>query len=145
MSDYSAGTATIEASAEDIFAILKDLDSYPQWSASIKSVEIAERDGSGNPSKANLKVEAGVLKDRVSLDYDWSKAPSEISFTLEDAGLLTEMSGVFTLKSLDADTTEVSYKLKVALSMPVPDIMRKKQEQATIDQELAKLKTHAEG
>jgi ribosome-associated toxin RatA of RatAB toxin-antitoxin module len=145
MSDYSAGTATIEASAEDIFAILKDLDSYPQWSASIKSVEIAERDGSGNPSKANLKVEAGVLKDRVSLDYDWSKAPNEISFTLEDAGLLTEMSGVFTLKSLDADTTEVSYKLKVALSMPVPDIMRKKQEQATIDQELAKLKTHAEG
>jgi ribosome-associated toxin RatA of RatAB toxin-antitoxin module len=145
MSDYSAGTATIEASAEDIFAILKDLDSYPQWSASIKSVEIAERDGSGNPSKANLKVEAGVLKDRVSLDYDWSKAPSEISFTLEDAGLLTEMSGVFTLKSLDADTTEVSYKLKVALSMPVPDIMRKKQEQATIDQELAKLKAHAEG
>ncbi|CAB4559204.1 MAG: polyketide cyclase / dehydrase and lipid transport [Actinobacteria bacterium] len=145
MSDYSAGTATIEASAEDIFAILKDLESYPQWSASIKSVEIAERDGSGNPSKANLKVEAGVLKDRVSLDYDWSKAPNEISFTLEDAGLLTEMSGVFTLKSLDADTTEVSYKLKVALSMPVPDIMRKKQEQATIDQELAKLKTHAEG
>ena len=145
MSDYSAGTATIEASAEDIFAILKDLDSYPQWSASIKSVEIAERDGSGNPSKANLKVEAGVLKDRVSLDYDWSKAPNEISFTLEDAGLLTEMSGIFTLKSLDADTTEVSYQLKVALSMPVPDIMRKKQEQATIDQELAKLKAHAEG
>ena len=145
MSDYSAGTATIEASAEDIFAILKDLDSYPQWSASIKSVEIAERDGSGNPSKANLKVEAGVLKDKVSLDYDWSKAPNEISFTLEDAGLLTEMSGIFTLKSLDSDTTEVGYKLKVALSMPVPDIMRKKQEQATIDQELAKLKTHAEG
>jgi ribosome-associated toxin RatA of RatAB toxin-antitoxin module len=145
MSDYSAGTATIEASSEAIFAILKDLDSYPQWSASIKSVEIAERDGAGNPSKANLKVEAGVLKDRVSLDYDWGKAPNEISFTLEDAGLLTEMSGIFTLKSLDADTTEVSYQLKVALSMPVPDIMRKKQEQATIDQELAKLKAHAEG
>ncbi|MFM8841949.1 MAG: SRPBCC family protein [Actinomycetota bacterium] len=145
MSDYSVGTATIDASAEAIFSILKDLDSYPQWSASIKSVEVGERDSSGNPTKANLKVEAGVLKDRVSLDYDWSKAPDEISFTLEDAGLLTEMSGVFTLKSLDSDTTEVSYKLKVALSMPVPDIMRKKQEQATIDQELAKLKSHAEG
>jgi ribosome-associated toxin RatA of RatAB toxin-antitoxin module len=145
MSDYSVGTATIDASTEAIFAILKDLDSYPQWSASIKSVEVGERDSSGNPTKANLKVEAGVLKDRVSLDYDWSKAPHEISFTLEDAGLLTEMSGVFTLKSLDSDTTEVSYKLKVALSMPVPDIMRKKQEQATIDQELAKLKSHAEG
>lgn len=145
MSEYSSGTASIEAPAEAIFAILKNLDGYPQWSASIKSVEVVEKDGSGNPSKANMKVEAGVLKDKVSLDYDWSKAPNEISFTLEDAGLLTEMSGVFTLKSLDADTTEVTYQLKVALSMPVPDIMRKKQEQATIDQELAKLKAHAEG
>ena len=45
MSDYSSGSATIEASAEAIFAILKDLGSYPQWSASIKSVEIAEKDG----------------------------------------------------------------------------------------------------
>lgn len=144
MSDYSVGTTTIDASAESIFSILKDLDSYPQWSASIKSVEVSERDASGHPAKVNLKVEAGVLKDRVSLDYDWSKAPQEISFTLEDAGLLTEMSGIFTLKAVDGDTTEVTYKLKVALSMPVPDIMRRKQEQATIDQELAKLKSHAE-
>ena len=92
-----------------------------------------------------MKVEAGVLKDRVALDYDWAKAPQEVSFTLEEANLLTEMSGIFTLKAIDADTTEVTYQLKVGLSMPVPDIMRKKQEQATIQQELSKLKSHAEG
>ena len=92
-----------------------------------------------------MKVEAGVLKDRVSLDYDWSKAPSEISFTMEEANLLTEMSGIFSIKSIDDESCEVTYQLKVDLSMPVPDIMRKKQEQATIQQELTKLKTRAEG
>jgi uncharacterized membrane protein len=145
MSDYSAGSTTIEAPLADIYAILADLEAYPTWSASIKSVEVGERDGSGAPTKVTFKVEAGVLKDRVSLDYDWSKKPSEISFSLDEANLLTEMSGIFALKEVDSDTTEVTYKLKVDLSMPVPDIMRKKQEQATIDQELAKLKAHAEG
>lgn len=144
MSDYSSGSITVDASADAVFEILKDLSGYPSWSASIKSVEVSESDAAGNPTKVTMKVEAGVLKDRVSLDYDWSKAPSEISFTMEEANLLTEMSGIFTIKSIDADTTEVTYQLKVDLSMPVPDIMRKKQEQATIQQELAKLKTRAE-
>ena len=145
MSEYSSGSTTVEASVEAVFEILKDLRSYPSWSASIKSVEVSESDAAGNPTKATMKVEAGVLKDRVSLDYDWSKAPSEISFTMEEANLLTEMSGIFTIKAIDPDTTEVTYQLKVDLSMPVPDITRKKQEQATIQQELTKLKTRAEG
>jgi len=145
MSEYSSGSITIDASSDALFQILKDLSSYPTWSASIKSVEVSESDGQGNPSKATMKVEAGVLKDRVALEYDWSKAPQEVSFSLEEANLLTEMSGIFTLKAIDSDTTEVTYQLKVGLSMPVPDIMRKKQEQATIQQELTKLKSHAEG
>ena len=145
MSDYSVGSISIDASAAEIFSILADLEAYPTWSASIKAVEVSERDSEGAPTRVTFKVEAGVLKDRVDLDYDWSKKPTEISFTLEEANLLTEMSGSFALKAIDSDTTEVSYKLKVDLSMPVPDIMRKKQEQATIDQELAKLKSRAEG
>lgn len=144
MSDYSASSITIDASSASVFEILKDLAAYPTWSASIKTVEVSDSDASGNPTKVSMKVEAGVLKDRVTLDYDWSKAPSEVSFALDEANLLTEMSGVFSLKSIDSDTTEVTYQLTVGLSMPVPDIMRKKQEQATIQQELAKLKSHAE-
>lgn len=145
MSEYSAGSITIDSSSQSVFEILKDLMAYPTWSASIKSVEVNESDASGNPTKVSMKVEAGVLKDRVALEYDWSKSPGEVSFTLEEANLLTEMSGIFSLKAIDADTTEVTYQLKVGLSMPVPDIMRKKQEQATIQQELSKLKIHAEG
>jgi uncharacterized membrane protein len=145
MSDYSVGSINIDASSTAVFELLKNLEEYPQWSASIKSVEVSERDGSKNPTKVTYKVEAGVLKDRVALDYDWSKAPNEISFALEEANLLTEMSGIFALKAIDDETTEVTYKLKVDLSMPVPDIMRKKQEQVTIDQELIKLKSRAEG
>lgn len=144
MSDYSSRTVTIEAPSEEVSAILRDLEAYPTWSSTIKSVEVEERDGGGNPSKVVIKVEAGVLKDRVSLNYDWSKAPGEINFSLEDANLLTEMTGIYLVKDNGDDTTDVTYQLKVGVSMPVPEMMRKKQEEATIDLALAQLKSKAE-
>jgi uncharacterized membrane protein len=144
MSDYSSRTVTIEAPFEEVSAILRDLEAYPTWSSTIKSVEVDERDGGGNPSKVVIKVEAGVLKDRVSLNYDWSKAPGEINFSLEDANLLTEMTGIYLVKDNGDDTTDVTYQLKVGVSMPVPEMMRKKQEEATIDLALAQLKSKAE-
>ncbi|MFZ9221748.1 MAG: SRPBCC family protein [Candidatus Nanopelagicaceae bacterium] len=145
MSELSSSTVTIEAPAAEVSAILKDLESYPSWSTSIRSVEVNERDGAGNPTKVKVKVEAGPLKDSVSLNYDWSEAPSKIAFSLEDANLLTEMTGAYLVKDNGDETTDVTYQLKVAISMPVPDMMRRKQEEATIKLSLSQLKTRAEG
>jgi len=79
------------------------------------------------------------------LDYDWSEAPSKLRFSLEDADLLTGMDGMYSIKSIDEDTTEVTYELEVSLSMPIPAMMRQKAEKATIDAALSQLKTHLEG
>jgi hypothetical protein len=54
------------------------------------------------------------------------------------------MDGIYTITSVDEDTTEVSYELEVSLSMPVPAMMRQKAEKATIDAALAQLKSHLE-
>ncbi|CAB4684968.1 unannotated protein [freshwater metagenome] len=87
-----------------------------------------------------MTIDAGMMKDRVILDYDWSKSPSVLSFSLDDADLLTAMDGSYELKSIDEDTTSATYSLTVDLSMPIPSMMRKKAEKATIDQALAQLK-----
>ena len=145
MSELSSSTVTIEAPVAEVSAILKDLEAYPSWSTSIRGVEVNERDNAGNPTKVRVKVEAGPLKDSVSLDYDWSQAPGKIAFSLEDANLLTEMTGAYIVKDNGDDTTDVTYQLKVAISMPVPEMMRKKQEEATIQLSLSQLKARAEG
>jgi hypothetical protein len=54
------------------------------------------------------------------------------------------MDGVYTITSVDADTTEVTYELGVSLAMAVPAMMRQKAEKATIDAALAQLKSHLE-
>ena len=145
MSDISENLITIEAPIGEVVAVLTDLASYPTWSTAIKSVEVQDKDASGRATKVKMSIDAGVMKDRVILDYDWSKSPAEISFALDDADLLTEMSGIYEIANNGDDTTTVKYQLAVALSMPVPAMMRQKAERATIDLALSQLKTKLEG
>ena len=139
----SKNNIAIEAEPAAVFGILADLENYPSWSTGIKSVSVEERDGSARPTKVTCSIDAGVMKDKATLNYDWSKSPSEVSFTLEDANLLTAMDGSIKVDGDDGEVN-VTYELTVALSLPVPVPMREKTELATIDLFLKQLKDKAE-
>jgi hypothetical protein len=144
MTDLSKSLISIDAPIADVQKALFELDKYPEWSAQIKSAEALARDDQGRITKVKMSIDAGMMKDRPVLDYDWSQAPNKLSFSLDEADLLTSMDGVYTITAIDEDTTEVSYELEVALSMPVPAMMRQKAEKATIDAALAQLKSYLE-
>ncbi len=144
MSDSSSSTISIDAPLASVTEALFALEKYPEWSNSIKSAEAMARDDQGRITKVKMSIDAGMMKDRVILDYDWSGAPMRLSFSLDDADLLTGMDGSYTIKSIDEDTTEVTYELAVSLSMPIPAMMRQKAEKATIDAALAQLKATLE-
>lgn len=145
MSDQSSNSITIDAAAADVSAVLTDLEQYPSWSSAIKKIDVQERDAAGRATKVTVSIEAGVLKDRATLTYDWSKAPSEICFSLEEASLMTEMTGCYLIKDNGDDTSTVTYALTTQVSMPVPDMMRRKVEKQTIDTALDQLKKKMEG
>ena len=145
MSEFSKSTISIDAPISAVQEALFALDKYPEWSTQIKSAEAIARDDQGRITKVKMSIDAGMMKDRPTLDYDWSGAPSKLSFSLDDADLLTGMDGIYSIKSIDEDTTEVTYELEVSLSMPIPAMMRQKAEKATIDAALSQLKTHLEG
>jgi hypothetical protein len=144
MTDLSKSLISIDAPIEVVQKALFELDKYPEWSSQIKSAEALARDDQGRITKVKMNIDAGMMKDRPTLDYDWSQAPNKLSFSLDEADLLTSMDGVYTISAIDADTTEVTYELGVSLSMPVPAMMRQKAEKATIDAALAQLKSHLE-
>ena len=144
MSDLTTGKISIEAPLSRVEAALFEIDQYPTWSGAIKSVTILEKDGKGRATSATLSIDAGMLKDRVTLEYDWSQAPGRLSFSMIDADLLTLMDGAYIITAQDEDTTEVTYELHVELSLPIPAMMRHKAEKATIDAALGQLKAFAE-
>jgi hypothetical protein len=143
MSSVSTSTVSITASADEVRAVLFDIASYPSWSTSFKSATVLASDGQGRPTQVSMSVDAGALKDKPTLNYDWSAYPDRLDFSLEDADLLTQMSGSYIVKD-NGDETEVTFELTVALSMPVPDIMRTKAEKSTIDLALKQLKEKLE-
>ena len=144
MAQFSKSVITIDAPIAAVQKLLFELDKYPEWSTQIKSSEALDRDDQGRVTKVKMSIDAGMMKDRLTLDYDWSQAPSKLSFSLEEADLLTGMDGIYSISRIDEDTTEVTYELEVSLSMPIPAMMRQKAEKATIDAALAQIKSHLE-
>ena len=144
MSEFSSSTITIEAPLAQVTEALFALEAYPQWSSSIKSVEVLNRDEQARPTKLKMIIDAGMMKDRIILDYDWSDAPARLSFSLDDADLLTGMDGSYSVKSIDEESTEITYELLVSLSLPIPAMMRQKAEKSTIDMTLSQLKATLE-
>ncbi len=142
MSQKSTSTVIIEAPLATVQAALFSIAAYPEWLTSIKKVDVIERDSQDRVTKAKLSIDAGMMKDRVVLDYDWSAAPAILSFSMDEADLLTQMDGSYTLKAIDGDSTQVTYELEVAVSMPVPAMMIAKAQQQTIDAALRELGEH---
>lgn len=139
MSEKSTATVMIDAPLADVQQALFAVGAYPEWLSSVKKSEVLESDSSGRVLKAKLSIDAGMMKDRVTLDYDWSAAPLSLSFSMDEADLLTQMDGTYTLKSIDEDTTQVTYELTVAVSLPVPSMMITKGQQQIIDAALKEL------
>jgi ribosome-associated toxin RatA of RatAB toxin-antitoxin module len=139
MSEKSSSTIVIDAPLADVQAALFDIATYPEWLTSIKKADVLESDDQGRAIKAKLAIDAGMMKDRVTLDYDWSAAPASLSFSMDDANLLTQMDGTYFIKALDEDSTQVTYELTVAVSLPVPSMMITKAQQQTIDAALKEL------
>jgi len=135
-------TIIIEAPLAQVAEAIASVGTYPTWSSSMKAVKVLEGD-SVKPSKVEMSLSSGALRDEAILLFDWSAFPAALSFTLESADLLTAMDGRQELKSI-GDETEISYSLTVALSMPVPNMMRLKAEKAVVDQTLKELKAHIE-
>ena len=143
MSDFSSASVLIEAPADKVRELLFDPTTYTTWSTAIKEVKVLASDSQGRATKVEMVIKAGQLKDRVTLDYDWNGGSNCLSFTLDDADMLTEMAGSYTVDAV-GEECKVTYELGVALSIPVPAMMRHKAEKETIDLALKELKDHCE-
>lgn len=141
----SKNSISIDATRDEVAALLFDPSTYASWSTSTPSAKILAKDSEGRPTKVELDIKAGPVKDHVTLDYDWSLGKDSVQFTLDEADMLTEMNGSYSIVDNGDDTVTVTYQLTVGLSMPVPAMMREKQEMDTINKTLQELKSKAEG
>jgi uncharacterized membrane protein len=133
----------IEATAEDIFEVATDFESYPEWNANIKRVEVKDTDGEGRATKVFFEVDARVKVMTYTLQYDYSNAPESFSWDLLD-GDPKELSGAYSFEEFD-EITEVTYELAIDPGFPMPGFLRKQAQRQIMKAALTDLKKRVEG
>lgn len=146
MADTTESSIVIDAEPGAILDAIADLEAYPEWTGAIKEVEILAEEGDGWPDRVRMTMDAGVIKDTYTLDYDWDIAEDgsgTVSWTLVEASVLKAMDGTYTLTAVD-DGTQVDYSLLVDLKIPVLGMLKRKAEKVIIDTALKDLKKRVE-
>jgi uncharacterized membrane protein len=143
MAEKVSDTIDIEASAQEIFDVASDLETYPDWNANIKNVEIKETDEEGYATQVWFEVDAKVRTVRYTLEYDYSNAPESFSWELVD-GDVKELSGSYAFDEFE-DVTEVTYELKIEPGFPLPGFMKRQAERQIMKGALEDLKKRVEG
>ena len=133
----------IEATAEEILEVATDFDSYPDWNANIKKVEIKETDEDGWPTQVWFEVDAKVKTVRYTLEYDYSNAPESFSWDLLE-GDVKSLSGSYRFDEFE-DVTDVTYELSIDPGFPIPGFMKRQAEKQIMSSALKDLKKRVEG
>lgn len=142
MAEKVSDTIDIEATTEEIFDVAVDLESYPEWNANIKEVEVVEWDDDERPSKAWFKVDAKIRTVAYTLAYDFSAAPDSFSWKLVD-GDVKALEGSYSFEEFD-DVTEVTYEMAIDPGFPVPGFLKKQAERQIVKGALDDLKKRVE-
>jgi carbon monoxide dehydrogenase subunit G len=142
VADQASSTITIDAPLEDVLAVIADIGSYPEWTGQIKSAQVLETGPDGRPRQASFVMDAGVLKDEYTLEYEWSDAGVHWHLVGKSSVQKSQV-GSYALVDEGA-RTEVTYKLAVDISMPMLGMFKRKAEKMIMDSALKELKKRVE-
>ena len=124
MADQATEHMTVSAPPERCFAVVADLERYPEWAADIKEVEVKERDAQGRPQLVTLRAAAFGRSTSMTLAYDYSEAPRVFSWTLTQGDITTKWDGSYVFDPSPDGGTDVTYHVEAALRVPIPGFIK---------------------
>jgi ribosome-associated toxin RatA of RatAB toxin-antitoxin module len=141
MPEQTTSSIEIDATAEQVMAVIVDFEDYPAWVQGMKKVEIVSTDADGRADQVHFDLDAGV-KDSYTLAYDYV-GPDTLRWRLVEGKLMRAMDGTYEL-SATSTGTHVTYRLAVDLAIPMIGMLRRKAEKVIIDTALKGLKKRVE-
>lgn len=112
----------IEASPEEIFGVLADIEAIPAWSPQYQSAEILDTHDDGRPRRVRIKIKAAGLTDVQVIEYSWTD--DTVGWTLLSAGQLKAQDAKYTLTT-EGGKTKVRFDMAVDPSIPIPGFLLK--------------------
>ena len=108
---HLGGTASVEidASIEDVWEVVQDVLTAPEWQGGLDKMTALERDDEGRPTlvEAENDIKVRRVKSRVRFRY---AGPTALAWTQEQGDMKT-VEGAWELEDLGGGRTRATYKL----------------------------------
>lgn len=117
-----SSTAEIEAPIEQVWEVVEDVLTAPDWQGGLKDMKEIERDAEGHVTLVESYSDAKVrtIKSTVRFAYE---GPTRLAWRQED-GELKSVDGSWELEDLGAGRTRASYHLEVELGRMLGLVIR---------------------
>ena len=108
-----SASAEIDAPLEEVWAVVEDVVSAPDWQGGLVSVKALETDDQGRPTlvESENDIKVRTVKTKVRFAYD---GPTKLSWT-QEKGDLKSVDGSWELEDLGDGRTRATYTVDVDL------------------------------
>jgi ribosome-associated toxin RatA of RatAB toxin-antitoxin module len=104
-------TIEIDAAPEACYAVVVELDRYPEWQSQVRSAEVLERDAEGRPVVVETVSDARVREIKYRLRYT-HEPPGRMSWVYVD-GDVKDLYGEYVFEAIDGGRTRATFRLSV--------------------------------
>ncbi|HTF12955.1 MAG TPA: SRPBCC family protein [Asanoa sp.] len=145
MADSSTQSIQIDATPAQVAAVICDFVRYPEWTTAMRSAEVVEEYEDGYASQVRFVIDAGVLMDEYTLQYEYAEDISRIEWHLVAPSKMQKtQNGSYDIEPVGDGASEVTYTLEVDLAVGMLGMFRKKAEKMIMDAALKQLKGRVE-
>lgn len=145
MAEQTSSSIVVDAPASDVMAVIADFDGYPEWAKGVKSADVLATFPDGRAEQVFFKLDVAPIRDEYTLAYEWD-GDRAVTWSLVEGKMLTALDGAYVLspRGPGGESTEVTYRLALDVSIPLIGMLKRKGERLLIDTALKGLKKRVE-
>jgi ribosome-associated toxin RatA of RatAB toxin-antitoxin module len=140
--DHASGSIVVDASPDDVLAVLRDVEAQPQWVPQVTAAELLEEYEDGTPATASFQLSTPMGDDDFTLEF--AHDDDGLSWTLVSSRMQKAQDGSYRLQPTGGGGTEVTLDLTVDHGLSVPGFLRRKVFGGWVDGSLRGLKEYVE-
>jgi len=142
-----SASADIEAPIDAVWAIVQDVDRWPEWQGTLGALRALDHDREQRATVCQIQLDAKVKQIAMKLRCDY-QPPTRMSFQRQ-SGDLDSLAGSWQLEDLGDGRTRATYELVVnpgrILNFLLNDATTQRLRQTLVDVRPGELKARAEG
>jgi ribosome-associated toxin RatA of RatAB toxin-antitoxin module len=143
MAEHAEGDTEVHATPAEVMAVVADFDAYPDWVPNLEEVEVLARDRRGRGTRVAFRLGTPWGEQAYTLAYRYQPRDAGMSWTYVE-GTLEDLAGSYALEPAGDGATRVTYRLEVALGMPLPGFLLRQAAGQVVRSALGDLKRRVE-